>query len=57
MVLSNKGDIKDKGSIPGLERSLEEGMATHSSTVALGIPWVEEPGGLQFIGLQRGGHN
>ena len=25
-------------------------MATHSSTVALGIPWVEEPGGLQFIG-------
>ena len=57
MVLSNEGDIKDKGSIPGLERSLEEGMATHPSTVALGIPWVEEPGGLQFIGLQRGGHN
>ena len=57
MVLSNEGDIKDAGSIPGLGRSLEEGMATHSSTVALGIPWAEEPGGLQFIGLQRVGHD
>ena len=28
-------------------------MATHSSTLAWRIPWIKEPGGLQFIGLQR----
>ena len=31
----------------------EEGMATHSSNLAWRIPWTEEPGGLQSIGLQR----
>ena len=31
-------------------------MATHSSILAWGIPWTEEPGGLQSIGLQRVGH-
>ena len=31
---------------------LEEGMATHSSILAWKIPWTEEPGGLQSIGLQ-----
>ena len=31
----------------GHEDPLEEGMATHSSTIAWGIPWTEEPGGLQ----------
>jgi len=30
----------------GQEDSLEEGMATHSSTLAWRIPWTEEPGGL-----------
>ena len=34
------------GSIPGSGRSLEEGMATHSSILAWTIPWTEEPGGL-----------
>ena len=53
MVLSNEGDIKDAGLIPGFGRPLMEGMASHSSTVALGIPWAEEPGGLQSIGLRR----
>ena len=28
-------------------------MTTHSSTLAWKIPWTEEPGGLQFMGLQR----
>ena len=28
-------------------------MATHSSTLAWRIPWMEKPGGLQFMGLQR----
>ena len=36
--------------IPGSGRSLEEGMATHSSTLALRIPWTEEAGGLQQWG-------
>ena len=32
-------------------------MAPHSSTLAWKIPWTEEPGGLQSMGLQRVGHN
>ena len=36
---------------------LEEGMATHSSTLAWRIPWTEEPDGLQTIGSQRAWHN
>ena len=35
---------------PGSGISLEEGMATHSSILALRIPWTEEPGGLQSWG-------
>ena len=31
----------------GQEDPLEEGMVTHSSTLAWRIPWTEEPGGLQ----------
>ena len=41
----------------GQEDSLERGMATHSSILAWRIPWTEEPGGLQSMGLQRAGHN
>jgi len=37
----------------GGEDPLEEGMATHSSILAWRIPWTEEPGGLQSMGLQR----
>ena len=37
----------------GREDPLEEGMATHSSIFAWRIPWTEEPGGLQCMGLQR----
>ena len=39
---------------PGQEDSLEEGMATHSNILAYRIPWTEEPGRLQSMGLQRG---
>ena len=35
------------------EDPLEEGMATHSSILAWGIPWKKEPGGLQSMGSQR----
>ena len=36
---------------------LEKAMATHSSTLAWKIPWTEEPGSLQSMGLLRVGHN
>ena len=32
-------------------------MATHSSILAWGIPWTEDPGGLQSMGLQRVRHD
>ena len=41
----------------GWEDLLEEGMTTHSSILAWEIPWTEEPGRLQFIGLPRVGHD
>ena len=41
----------------GLEDLLEKEMATHSSTLAWKISWVEEPGGLQSIVSQRVGHD
>jgi len=46
----------DEGSIPGSRRSPAEGMATRSSVLAWDIPWTEEYGGLQSMGLQRVGH-
>ena len=36
-----------------LEDPLEKGMATHSSILGWEIPWTEEPGGLQSMGLQK----
>ena len=39
------------------EDPLEEGTASHSSMLAWRIPWAKEPGGLQSMGLQRGGHD
>ena len=35
------------------EDSLEKEMATHSNILAWKIPWTQEPGGLQYMGLQR----
>ena len=37
----------------GREDPLEEGMATHSSILAWRIPWTEEPGGLESIGVTK----
>ena len=54
-LCANAGDIRDSGSIPGLGRFLEEGVAPHSSILAWRIPWAEEPGGLQSLGTQRVG--
>ena len=41
----------------GQEDPLQKGMATHSSFLAWRIPWTEEPGGLQSMGLPRVGHD
>ena len=41
----------------GQEDPLEKEMATHSSILAWRIPWMEEPGELQSMGLQRVGHD
>ena len=41
----------------GQEEPLEEELATHFSILACRIPWTEKPGGLQFLGLQRVGHD
>ena len=41
----------------GWEETLEEGVATHSSVRSGKIPWTEEPGGLQSVGMQRVRHN
>ena len=37
----------------GQEDPLEKGVATHSSVLVWRIPWTEEPGGLQSMGLQE----
>ena len=57
MCLPMQETVRDMGSIPGWEDPLEEGMETHSSILALRIPWIEELGGLWYIGLQRVRHN
>ena len=38
---------------PGWEDPPEKGMDTHSSILAWRIPWTEQPGGLEPMGLQR----
>ena len=61
--LTLKGDVfllpQDETQVlsPGREDPLEEEMATHSSILAGIIPWTEEPGGVQSMGLQRAGHH
>ena len=39
------------------EDALEKGMATHFNILTWRTPWREEPGGLQFMGLQKVEHN
>ena len=54
VVKNPPADTGDMDLIPGLEDSLEKGMATHSGILARRIPWTEEPGRLQSMGLQKG---
>ena len=55
--LASAGRYKRPGFSLGLEDPLEEGMVTHFSFLAWGIPWTEEPGQLQSMGSQKVGHN
>ena len=41
----------------GWEDALEKGMATHSSILTWRSPWIEEPGRLQSMRLNRVGHD
>ena len=50
---TNAGDVKEAGSVPGLERSPGGGHGNPLQYSAWRIPWTEEPGGLQFVGSQR----
>ena len=54
---ANAGNSRDVSSIPGSGRSLEKGLATHSSILAWRTPWTEEPGRLQSMGSQKVRHN
>ena len=45
------------GILSSYRKKSEKAMATHSSTLAWKIPWVEEPGGLQSMRSLRVGHN
>ena len=53
----NAGDIRDASSMPGSGRSPGEGRGNPLEHSCWRIPWTEEPGGLQSIGLQRVGHD
>ena len=53
----NAGDIETGVQSLGGEDPLEEEMATHSGILSWGIPWTEEPGGLQSIVLYRVRHD
>ena len=49
--------LGDLGSIPGRKDPLEQEMEAHSRILAWEIPWREELGGYQSVGLQRIGHD
>ena len=53
----NAVDLRDESLIPASEDPLEKEMAIHSGILAWRIPWTDEPGGLQSIGLQRVRHD
>ena len=50
-------DARDVGMIPGWEDPLEKEIATHPSILTWEIPWTENPGRLQSMGLQGVGYS
>ena len=61
LVVKNLPGMQEKQEMQvqslGWEDPLEEGMITLCSIVSWRIPWTEDPGGLQSMGLQRVGHD
>ena len=53
MVKNPPANAGDVDSSLGWEDPLEREMATHSSILAWEIPWTEEPGGLQSMGVTK----
>ena len=56
-VKASAYNVGHLGSIPRLGRSPGEGNGNPLQSSCLEIPWTEEPGRLQSMGLQRVGHN
>ena len=56
---ANARDVRDTGFVPGSGRSPGGGRGNPLRYSSLGnpTPWTEEPGGLQFMGSQRVGHD
>ena len=50
---ANEEDVRDSDSIPGLGRSLGGGNDNPLQCSCLGIPWTEEPGGVQSMGIMN----
>ena len=50
-------NARNMGSVLCWEDPLEEKMATHSNILVWRVPWTEEPGRLQSMGLKRVGHD
>ena len=58
MSLSRLQELGDgQGSLVCCSPRGHKEMATHSSILAWKLPWTEEPGGLQFMGHERAGHD
>ena len=53
----SKDSVCNAGESLDQEDPLEKGMTPHSSILAWGIPWIEEPGGLLSMGSHRVGHD
>ena len=56
-MLGPQGGRRRKGFGEGSEHALEKAVTPHSSTLAWKLPWTEEPGGLQSMGLLRVRHD
>ena len=56
LVLTSLLQVRHKF-IASVRFQMEKAMATHSSTLAWKIPWIEEPGRLQSMGSRRVRHN
>jgi len=53
VITNPPANARDTGSIPGIENPQKKEMAIHSRILAWEIPWREESGRLQSVGLQK----